>query len=906
MPCSQGLTPTRPNEPRVRVGALAAGAVALAAVAAPSPAAAQQQLSGTPYIAFVEDNATYVPLSGGNQAVSTTSYFQNYRGDVALPFPFRFYGNTTSEVRLNANGAMYFDQSGFTTQYFPTASRPLGNTRAPNQFIAPLWTYLEFGSASDGIYTDIVGRAPTRQFVAEWRNARGGIRDQGGGTFKVVLHEGLGGRIDISYDTITNTGYSFYFMIGMEDVNGGSPVAFANPNLTNSGPCRGNFNDCSLSNYTGLSGKNITLVQDPGVELVGTGVEVPQFATLGVPFDLPVTFANAHRNPLGPFDVRVLASRNRDGSNAVELGRISTALGPFQVSSTNIEVNPVISLGENSYFLFLEVDADNVVAEVDEVNNLVRGDQQVRFLPSRPDLDIAAVRLSSRAVNAGDSFDVFVDVVNSGSEPLSATEVAVMLSSNPVISANDGQLGTTNVNLDPGQSATATVTVTIPAQTNSGGYFIGALGDPQDLVAEISESNNGLAAFRQLEVSGGDIAILTEQLPQAVVQETYTALLRATGGSGDYEWTVSDGRLPQGIGVVPSSGEFFGRPNEEGSEMFTIQVTDANDPSLTATQVLSLDVITLTEPLTIVTRDLPAAIVGQEYDFELRATGGTEGADISWSMTNAPEGLELTTGGMLMGTVDAEGDYDLAVEATNGEETAQRTLTLSVQANGNLQILTEPLPVGQVGQPYDYQFTSNGGIEPITWLLVELRNIGLDLDQDGRLTGTPDQAGRFRLEVEARDAGPPGFAARDRNIYELVIEDDNALQITTESLPPGNVGAGYDRAVAAIGGLPEYSWTWEGRVPTGLVFAEDPNTNELRIGGVPEEETTVNLLVTATDREGRTARRAFVLDIGPEIVVVEEIEDEGCTATSTDGSPAGAAVLLGLFGLVLVARRRRA
>lgn len=885
--------PVTPTRTAFLAGLAAAGAF----LGGASPALAQQQIPGTPYIAFGETRA-FSPLANGTQAVNTQTYYQNYSADVPLPFPFKFYNQTSSMVTIGP-GAVFMEGSGFSSQYYPSTSW-LG-TNSPNAWVAPYWTYLEYSNPADGALYEVLGRAPTRRFVIEWRNARGGITDNGNLNYQVALHEGISGRIDVHYaGTNTDPGYA-YAIMGMEDPEGNGRVSFGA-----TGGCQYN---CPFSELSGRNGQLLTMVQDPGVELVSLGLEVPQFATLGVPFMVPVSIANAHRNAIGPFDVRVLASRDRDGSSPIELGRTTLLAQPFQVISTNIAVNPMVSLGEQSYYLWLEVDSENTVTEVDERNNLYRG-TQVRFLPSRPDLVIDAVRLSRRAVNAGDSLEVYVTATNAGSEAVSATELAVMLSSNPVISANDGVLATTNLSLDAGESTTATVTVTIQAQTNSGAYYIGALADREGLVSEINEANNGLAALYPLEVSGGTVAILTQSMPAAILGETFTALLRATGGSGKYSWTVTQGQLPAGLGLVRGSGEFFGRPNTLGCESFTVQVADAEDTTLVDTQMLQLCVVKLSEPLTVVTRDVPPGVTGQEYTFQLIATGGDSEAEKTWTAMGLPQGMEVTTGGLLIGTAPDAGAYPIDVEVSDGTDTAARTISLDIDANGNLQIAVEPLPHGKVGEPFpDFTFTSNGGIEPISWILVELQDIGLDLDTDGRLYGTPTRAGRFRLQIEARDSGPPGFAARDQNSYELVIEDDGNLEIYTTQLPTAVVGLGYDRAIAATGGLPEYSWSWQGRIPEGLELSEDTSTNELRIIGVPEEDTEVTLLVTVRDREGRKASRAFALIVAPEAPATPAPgtgkDTDGCSATSTQASGLGSMASLLLLGLALAFRRRR-
>jgi hypothetical protein len=67
--------------------------------------------------------------------------------------------------------------------------------------------------------------------------------------------------------------------------------------------------------------------------------------------------------------------------------------------------------------------------------------------------------------------------------------------------------------------------------------------------------------------------IQTGSLPPGEVGEPYTAQLVATGGTGAYTWTVTDGTLPAGL-TLSAGGVVAGTPPTVGSSTFTVQVTD--------------------------------------------------------------------------------------------------------------------------------------------------------------------------------------------------------------------------------------------------------------------------------------------------------------------------------------------
>jgi len=78
------------------------------------------------------------------------------------------------------------------------------------------------------------------------------------------------------------------------------------------------------------------------------------------------------------------------------------------------------------------------------------------------------------------------------------------------------------------------------------------------------------------------ITILTQQLPKGYVDEEYEATLSATGGSGDYVWTVEVGGddlndpaspIP-GLRYEPATGRIYGTPESPDTYALQVSVTD--------------------------------------------------------------------------------------------------------------------------------------------------------------------------------------------------------------------------------------------------------------------------------------------------------------------------------------------
>jgi hypothetical protein len=69
-------------------------------------------------------------------------------------------------------------------------------------------------------------------------------------------------------------------------------------------------------------------------------------------------------------------------------------------------------------------------------------------------------------------------------------------------------------------------------------------------------------------------SIQTSSLPAAEVGAAYAAQLVATGGTGAYTWSVTEGALPVGL-TLSAGGAISGTPTAVGSTTFTVQVSDA-------------------------------------------------------------------------------------------------------------------------------------------------------------------------------------------------------------------------------------------------------------------------------------------------------------------------------------------
>ncbi|MFD2114127.1 CARDB domain-containing protein, partial [Thiorhodococcus fuscus] len=115
---------------------------------------------------------------------------------------------------------------------------------------------------------------------------------------------------------------------------------------------------------------------------------------------------------------------------------------------------------------------------------------------SGPDLVISAVSAPASGPLEGE-IPVTATLTNQGDATASPSLLLFFFSSDDTITLDDVQDGWGGCympELIPGASATCQDTAPIPAALTAGRYYLGAYADTQEIVAELDETNNGLAA----------------------------------------------------------------------------------------------------------------------------------------------------------------------------------------------------------------------------------------------------------------------------------------------------------------------------------------------------------------------------------------------------------------------------
>jgi hypothetical protein len=250
---------------------------------------------------------------------------------------------------------------------------------------------------------------------------------------------------------------------------------------------------------------------------------------------------------------------------------------------------------------------------------------------------------------------------------------------------------------------------------------------------------------------------------------------------------------------------------------------------------------------------LPAATTTVAYSQTLTATGGT--APYSWSLPigTLPAGITLSTGGVISGTTNVVGSFNITVRATDANLCTQQINYTFAVSCPPITITPASLPVATWGSAYTQALTATGGVPAYTWSLTSgALPTGMTLNATtGVISGTPTSApGNYAISVRATDINLcPG------NISYLLTVNCPTLAIAPTSLPQPVIAAAYNQTLTTTGGQSGYTYTVSsGSLPAGLSLS-----NAGVITGTPTSTANAIFTVRSTDANSCTGTRSYSL-----------------------------------------------
>jgi hypothetical protein len=372
------------------------------------------------------------------------------------------------------------------------------------------------------------------------------------------------------------------------------------------------------------------------------------------------------------------------------------------------------------------------------------------------------------------------------------------------------------------------------------------------ITASVKDSGSpaqSTSASMSITVAATALSIVASALPSVTVGTAYSQMLKATGGTTPYTWSITSGKLPAGLTLTSSTGTISGTPTTSGTSTFTATVTDRSSPVQSASTTGS--VVVSATALSIVPSTLPSVTVGTTYSQTLKATGGTK--PYTWSITsgNLPAGLTLASAaGTISGTPTTSGTSTFTATVTDSSsptKSASTTGSVVVSATA-LSIVASTLPSVTVGTAYSQTLKATGGTTPYTWSITSGKlPAGLTLaSSTGVISGTPTTSGTSTFTATVTDSSSPVQSASTPG---SVVVSPTALAITAPTLPSGTVGTAYAQTLQATGGTAPYKWAiTSGSLPTGLTLASTTGA----ISGAPTASGTFAFTATVTDSSSPT------------------------------------------------------
>lgn len=356
---------------------------------------------------------------------------------------------------------------------------------------------------------------------------------------------------------------------------------------------------------------------------------------------------------------------------------------------------------------------------------------------------------------------------------------------------------------------------------------------------------------------------LTLELPASLsvsVGESFYYFLECRGGIPPYTWqAVRD--IPDGL-WLNEKGNLIGAPEIPGKFLTQLKVTDRAGESVAGLVAIWVR----EEELAITTHQLPEATYAEPYYARLEASGGN--IPYRWHTVpgNFPEGLELTSSGVLQGAPGESGEFALEIFLEDTRGKAVRAEIPLFVLHDQLKLTTETLPQGYVQNAYHAQIEALGGHAPYSWDIISggLPG-GLALDSKaGAISGAPLDGGKVDFEVRVQDYSRRSITGT----FSILIEGE-ALNIPDTQLARAFVSKPYQFVLSAEDGIPPYRWETAGRFLPGSIQL-DSSTGLL--AGTADRSGEFMFTARVFDQAGREASRSLSLHVDPEPLAITSSE----------------------------------
>jgi subtilase family serine protease len=368
----------------------------------------------------------------------------------------------------------------------------------------------------------------------------------------------------------------------------------------------------------------VTIVSDDvAPDMTVPALTVPRAGAEGGPLDLVHTTRNQGLGDAPSSQTSFYLSRNAilDAADTV-LGTYAAAPLPAgeSATATTAVVLPA-PLAAGTYYVFAKADAPNAIFETNEFNNT-----RITTIAIGPDLVVSSLSAPATA-GPGSTILVSDTTTNQGAGAAGATTTRFFLSADVFLDAGDTPLQARAVPaLAAGATSTGPTSITIPASTSSGTYYLFAQADAANAVVEANDANNAKSALLRI---GADLTVSAIVAPTRAASGGTIAVTDTTRNVGSGAAAASTTAFYLSTNFVLDAGDFrlgTGRP---------VPALASNEQH-TGTTTLTLPGVAPGSWILIANADDGSSVVETQETNNTRFAILQVGPDLNFLMVSAP------------------------------------------------------------------------------------------------------------------------------------------------------------------------------------------------------------------------------------------------------------------------------